>query len=136
MFYVYIITCNIDDGIYLGKTNNIKTRWAAHKLSAKKDVPYHLYNSIRKYGINSYSMEAFEEYELESDAYDAEVFWIAYYKSFGAKILNETVGGRGGMTGRKVSEETKAKHRESAKTLSICQKGRIFSEEERSFQSS
>jgi len=80
-----------------------------------------------------------EEFASENDATEAETFWIAAFRSYGATLLNMTDGGEG-STGWIATAETRLKMIESSKTrrpvsektrqrMSAAQKGRTFTPE-------
>jgi GIY-YIG catalytic domain len=94
---------------YVGKTNDPKKRIAAHLSNkAERARPKVCWiDSLIKKGLTP-SMEVIEVVECESDAdwQDAERFWIAYFKFLGFRLLNLDGGG---LSGKKLSEETKIK---------------------------
>lgn len=104
---VYMITNLVNGKIYIGKTNNPQKRRLEHyRLSSAHT--YYLYRSMKKHGVENFSFEVFEEHETEAEALEAEVFWIAYYKSIGAQLMNMTAGGEG-TSGYKHTDETRKK---------------------------
>lgn len=71
MPYIYKITNNVNQKIYIGKTStSIEERWKNHckdsKAETKEKRP--LYSAIRKYGIECFSIEQIEEVENDSIA--------------------------------------------------------------------
>lgn len=109
MWCVYLITNTCNGNIYFGKTDDIRARWNQHNSDSNLGKkPYRLYRSMNKYGACNFTVEVFEKHETELEALDAEVFWIAYYRSIGAVLLNMTKGGEG-ISGFKHSEESKAR---------------------------
>ncbi len=108
MFYVYMISNAVNGKIYIGYTNDPKERWRSHRKPCvwRKCPNSYLYCSMRKHRIENFSFEIFEEHETKAEALEAEIFWIAYYKSIGAELMNMTDGGDG-MTGQ--TKEIKAK---------------------------
>lgn len=55
---LYIIKNKITGGFYCGSSVNMSVRWSNHKQSAKKGSKKspHLYNAIRKYGIDNFEI--------------------------------------------------------------------------------
>lgn len=106
---VYLLTTTKDDGIYIGQTiNTIEFRFAGHKKAARrKKYNFYLYNAINKYGFDSFSIHLIEECNSLDELNNAEEFYIAYYKSIGAKLYNIKPGGKN----HKMAESTKLKLR-------------------------
>lgn len=128
MFYVYYIQNLLNNKIYVGKTNDLKSRFNNHVTYAnggKEKYPQHfsfIHAAIRKNGKENFIFDYIEEFENERDAFEAENFWIEFFNSNNKYIgYNLTIGGEG-SSGRIVSQETKDK---------IAQKatGRLHSEE-------
>lgn len=97
MPYIYKITNNVNQKIYIGKTStSIEERWKTHckdsKVETKEKRP--LYSAMRKYGIECFSIEQIEEVENDSIACERERYWIEYYGSFKTGY-NATLGGDG-----------------------------------------
>ena len=64
MAFIYKITNDINDKIYVGKTEfSIEKRFAEHCKDAFKRTEEHrpLYNAMRKYGIEHFHAELIEE---------------------------------------------------------------------------
>ena len=94
MAYIYKITNNINDKIYIGQTNHTLTeRLHQHYLDSRKPHRKHrpLYQAINKYGIENFSIELIEE---TNNPLEREIYWIEYYGSF-KNGYNATMGGNG-----------------------------------------
>ena len=94
MSYIYKITNDINNKIYIGKTNfSIERRFKEHCKEAKKlrakNRP--LYNAMNKYGIEHFHIEVIEETNFPEER---ERYWIEYYGSF-KYGYNATLGGDG-----------------------------------------
>ena len=64
MSYIYVITNNINNKQYVGKTNlSIQKRFQEHINDSKQQIKEHrpLYNAFNKYGINNFSIRILEE---------------------------------------------------------------------------
>ena len=63
MGFIYKIINNINDKVYIGKTDfSIEKRWAEHKKDSQKDLKNRpLYRAMNKYGIENFSIEIVEE---------------------------------------------------------------------------
>lgn len=98
MSFIYKITNDINNKIYVGKTyNNIEKRFKEHcKDAFREDRKYEkrpLYSAMRKYGIEKFHIELIEECE-DDIASEREQYWIGYYKGF-EEGYNATLGGDG-----------------------------------------
>lgn len=77
MKYIYKITNNINNKIYIGQSNNPERRWNEHVNG------YDNYISLISQAIHKYGKEAFT-YEIieETEDYDKrEQYWISYYNT-------------------------------------------------------
>ena len=96
MPYIYKITNDINDKIYIGKTlNTIEKRFKEHCEDSRRDKKEKrpLYFAMKKYGIEHFHVELIEECE-ENALSDREVYWIEFYNSF-RDGYNATLGGDG-----------------------------------------
>ncbi len=94
MSYIYKITNDINNKIYVGKTNgSIKRRFQEHCRDAFRRTEENrpLYAAMRKYGIEHFHIEQIEETD-EPEV--REKFWIEKLKSF-KYGYNATLGGDG-----------------------------------------
>lgn len=155
-FFVYTLTNRINGKVYVGKTNDPKQRWHAHKSGAKIGSQYVIHRAIRKYGIKNFDFAVVSEHDSEDEAFSAERDLIASLdtKTTGGGY-NANAGGRGGYIpsdevrdkirkanmGHPVSEATREKiraarlgssHTEEAKQkMSLSHKGKPKSSETR-----
>lgn len=94
---IYKITNLINNKCYIGQSVDIEKRFRQHKNNYdNKNEPsydYHLYRSIRKYGIENFKFEIIEECDYEK-LNERETYWIDYYDSYN-NGYNETLGGGG-----------------------------------------
>lgn len=122
MAYIYKITNNINDKVYVGKTNlTVEQRFRQHCKDAFKERYENrpLYRAIRKYGTGAFSVSELEQCSVEV-ASERESFWIEKLGSF-KHGYNATAGGDGkhyadydliyslwknGLTMRKIQEAT------------------------------
>lgn len=119
-YYIYVIQNVINSKIYVGKATDPCNRWKRHIIFAeggKEKYPQHfqyIHSSIAKYGKDEFTFQVVEEFENEIDCFDAEQFWIQFFRSWDRNFgYNLTIGGEG-ASGRVVSEETKNKIRVKA----------------------
>ena len=96
--FIYKITNNINNHIYIGKTNtSIEYRFKRHIIDSKKDkLKYRpLYRAMNKYGIENFSISLVEECD-ENLLSEREQYWIKYYNSY-ENGYNATLGGDGSV---------------------------------------
>lgn len=64
---VYKITNTITGDFYIGSSNNVKRRWAAHKWAStwKRYPNYPMYQDMQKYGVDKFAFEIIAEVEIE-----------------------------------------------------------------------
>lgn len=93
MGYIYKITNNINDKIYIGQTIcDIKTRWQRH-LSTAKTIKKRtlLYDAFFELGFSNFQISLVEECDNEL-LNEREKYWIAFYDSYN-NGYNMTTGG-------------------------------------------
>lgn len=95
MSFIYKIYNDINDLLYIGKTNGtIGERWSKHIWSAQhKPNNYKLYNAMNKYGIDNFHIIELEQCNPDIVS-DRERYWIKYYDSYN-NGYNLTPGGEG-----------------------------------------
>ena len=93
MAYIYQITNDINNKIYIGKTEfSIEKRWKEHQQDCQKEyLNRPLYAAMRKYGIEHFHIELLEETDNPEER---EIFWIEQKQSF-KYGYNATKGGDG-----------------------------------------
>lgn len=94
MAYIYQIINDINDKIYIGKTEfSIEKRFKEHCKDAfrKRNEKRPLYSAIRKYGIEHFHIELIEETDNPEER---EIYWIEQKRSF-KYGYNATLGGDG-----------------------------------------
>lgn len=94
MAYIYQIVNDINQKIYIGKTEfSIEKRFKEHCSDAFKDrnEKRPLYAAMRKYGIENFHIELIEE---TNNPEEREIYWIENKRSF-KNGYNATIGGDG-----------------------------------------
>ena len=96
MGYIYVRKNKINGKQYVGQTKrSVEDRYAEHiqeALNTNKNL--HLYNSIRKYGIENFQFEVLEEC-LKSELNNKEKYYISLFNSTDPKKgYNLTTGGQ------------------------------------------
>ncbi len=102
MPYIYKITNDINNKIYIGKTSNsIEKRFQQHLLDAIKlhREKRPLYDAINKYGKEHFNIELIEEVINEDIAIEREKYWIKQLNTYigfkNSNGYNATLGGDG-----------------------------------------
>jgi predicted GIY-YIG superfamily endonuclease len=97
MAFIYKISNDINNKLYIGKTNNtIERRWKEHLLECK-NIQHNkrpLYDAMNKHGAEHFKIEIIEECS-SIDASLRERYWINYYNTFNGYGYNATLGGDG-----------------------------------------
>ena len=96
MSKIYIITNDINDKVYVGKTEfSIEKRFQEHCADSLRErcEKRPLYAAMRKYGVEHFSIKEIEECSTE-DAPLREQFWIGFYRGY-EEGYNATIGGDG-----------------------------------------
>ena len=97
MFTIYLITNTVNGKVYVGQTNQLlHRRWGLHKARARKNEGYtaHLYNAIRKYGIDNFDIKEIATCDTEEWSNYLERLYILIHDSMNPKIgYNMTSGG-------------------------------------------
>lgn len=94
MAYIYKIINDINDKVYVGKTEfSIEKRFQKHCKDAfrEKNEKRPLYSAMKKYGIEHFHIELIEETEQPEER---EIYWIGYYNGY-TDGYNATKGGDG-----------------------------------------
>lgn len=94
MAYIYKIVNDINQKIYIGKTEfSIEKRFKEHCSNMNRPIyeKRPLYAAMRKYGKENFHIELIEE---TNNPEEREMYWIEYYRSF-KNGYNATLGGDG-----------------------------------------
>lgn len=92
--YIYCITNHITNQCYIGKTElSVEKRFQRHKSNASRGDDTYLYRSMRKYGIDNFSISIIEETSKHLLS-EKEIYYIKQI----SPELNMTTGGDGGST--------------------------------------
>lgn len=109
---------------YVGKTIlSLNDRLTIHRTDARKGLKRHVCNWIRSLWREGLEPEIFEIESVEENWVEQEQFWIAYFKSLGARLTNHTIGGEGAL-GYRHTEESRRK-------MSVLSKAYFSNEEAR-----
>lgn len=96
MYYLYKITCSVNDKVYVGYTSkSVNERFKLHLMNAKWKRKYALADAIRVYGENAFSVECLLECESHKEACEHEIRIIKELNSILPNGYNMTHGGDG-----------------------------------------
>lgn len=96
MGYIYKITNDINNKVYIGKTMaSISERWKEHlsDMDKRKNEKRPLYAAMRKYGTGHFHIEEVEQCR-NNILNERECYWISFYDSY-SNGYNATKGGEG-----------------------------------------
>lgn len=107
-FYGYIITNKKTGKEYVGITSrSVKVRWNQHKSGAK-NKKYYLYRSMRKHGVDSFSIKEIVRTNSHETIEKWEVVTILARNTFAPDGYNLTLGGEGVKGYKYTKEQNKA----------------------------
>ena len=89
---IYKATNLINGKAYIGQTINFQERKAAH-LNPNCPHKYAFQRAIQKYGKNAFKWEILEDNIPQELLNEREIYWIAYYDTYGPQGYNLTIGG-------------------------------------------
>ena len=95
MAFIYKITNDINQKVYIGKTEQtVEKRFKEHcqDYKRKRCEKRPLYSAMKKYGIEHFHVELVEETDNPEER---EQYWIKFYDSYGSTGYNATMGGDG-----------------------------------------
>ncbi|MBC8295804.1 MAG: GIY-YIG nuclease family protein [Pelagibacterales bacterium] len=133
MYCVYVISNEINNKLYVGRTCNYRKRWLDHKSTSRlikdgkksrgdKGVQL-IHLAVAKHGVENFNFKIIENNILRSNINERECFWIDQFdsmnKDFGYNIIRGDI-----VPGYSHSIETKNK-------ISESQKGKIITREQR-----
>lgn len=93
--YIYRITNTINGKVYIGQTiqKNPKMRWYDHLSHARRGTKSHLYDSIRKYGVEAFTWEVIDQATSIDELNNKEEKWVDHYKQITEVYNNRRAGG-------------------------------------------
>lgn len=129
-FYLYKITNNINNKIYIGKTKNINIRWTSHKTQSRrpwdKQRCEYIHKSIAKHGHENFTIEAIMCFDDEQECLNAETATIAQLNSNNRKIGYNLTSGGEGVSGYKYSDEQKSQMNQDKKIKYLGENNPFF----------
>lgn len=91
---LYEIRNTVNKSIYVGITRNtLGVRWSAHKSAAKRGVKSILYDAMRSFGADKFSINLIAEFGSEEELLQAEKDLISCHRQSLVKSYNILDGG-------------------------------------------
>jgi group I intron endonuclease len=92
---IYKITNCVNGKVYIGQTvqTNPKMRWYSHQADARAGKKSHLYDSIRKHGVEKFLWEVIDQVTTIEELNELEAKWLAHYRTLGEVYNNREAGG-------------------------------------------
>lgn len=113
--HIYKITNAVNRKVYIGQTvqANPKMRWYAHLADARRGKKSYLYDSIRKYGKESFVWEIIDTATSLEELNSKEEYWLNFYREKGIVVYNNREAGGNKTHSPKSIERMRAaqKHR-------------------------
>ena len=80
--YIYKITNTSNNKVYIGQTiqSNPKMRWYSHLADMRGGHKMHLYNSMRKYGVEAFTWEIIDQVNSIDELNIKEEYWLNEYR--------------------------------------------------------
>lgn len=136
---IYGIKNTLDQKVYIGKSKNIKKRWASHKSELKrkvkkKDTNRYLWYAVQKYGLENFEFFVAEELIIDEALFKVkELYWMDYYNScnrdFGYNLRRDS------KTNMIVHEDTKKLLSQTMQGESNPNFGNHWSDEQKKYMS-
>ncbi|WP_353480152.1 GIY-YIG nuclease family protein [Haliscomenobacter sp.] len=110
--HIYKITNLVTNKIYIGQTiqKNPKMRWYSHQADTREGKNTHLYNSMRKYGVDKFLWEVIDSADSLNELNLKEQHWLDEYRK-----TTEVYNLREAGNNKTHSEQSKEKMKESQK---------------------
>jgi group I intron endonuclease len=91
---IYKITNIENNKVYIGQTiqPNPKMRWYSHQADARRGRKSHLYDSIRKYGVEKFIWEIIDVAKTIEELNVLEAKWVDHYRDIGIVYNNREAG--------------------------------------------
>jgi len=93
--YIYKITNNVNQKVYIGQTvqTNPKMRWYAHLAYARGGKKSYLYDSIRKHGKEFFTWEVIDAASSIEELNFKEHHWLNWHRDQGIVVYNNREAG-------------------------------------------
>lgn len=106
MSNVYLIQNIENNYLYVGKARFPVKRWRRHQNDALHQKSHtYFHRALRAYGVDKFKLLILETFDTDTEAMDAEEFWIGYFRLLGASLYNISSGGDGFTHGEKTKQK-------------------------------
>lgn len=94
--YIYTINNLFNGKMYVGQTvqSNAKMRWYSHQADARSGKKSHLYDSIRKYGVENFLWEVVDSAGDIDQLNELETLWANKLRAQGVVLYNNRGTGK------------------------------------------
>jgi group I intron endonuclease len=112
--YIYKITNLVTNKIYIGQTiqKNPKMRWYSHQADAREGKNTHLYNSMRKYGVDKFLWEVIDSADDLNELNFKEQHWLDEYRKI-TEVYNLREAGNNKIHSEQSKEKMKQSQRQA-----------------------
>ena len=111
MHYIYKITNQLNDKVYIGQSRKPDYRWYQHRSHAKGDKsPQYIHHAMAKYGIDNFK---FEIIDVGLNQWHADCLELNYIKTYDSQNKEKGYNIKAGGNVSPHSEETKQKQSEA-----------------------
>ena len=94
MHYIYKVSNDVNDKLYIGQTVNLEKRKLAHFYD-NRTTNQIFKKAILKYGKEHFNFEIIDTATSKKEANEKEIYYIRYYNSIKPNGYNMTIGGEG-----------------------------------------
>lgn len=111
--YIYTIKNLVNGKMYVGQTiqSNPKMRWYAHCDMMRKGKKSHLYDSMRKHGLENFLWEVVDSGGSIEHLNDLETSWANRLKEQGIMLYNNRATGNNKQHSQESIEKMRAVHK-------------------------
>ena len=111
--HIYKITNTSNGKVYIGQTvqQNPKMRWYSHLADARRGKKSYLYDSIRKYGKESFVWDIIDSASSIEELNTKEEHWLTFYRAQGITVYNNREAGNNKTHSLESIEKMKAAQR-------------------------
>ncbi len=93
IWQLYMITCDLNDFIYIGGTGNINKRWKDHKYFALNNIKdYPIYDMMRSFGVENFRIVPLLVFDTQVELLDFEELITGHLFDLNYSMLNFVCG--------------------------------------------
>ena len=116
--YIYKITNCVNNKVYIGQTVQVnpKMRWYSHLAYVRRGIKSHLYDSMRKYGVENFVWEVIDSASSIDELNLKEQKWVEHYKVITEVYNNREAGGNKTHSAKSIEKMRRAQKLRHATT--------------------